>query len=182
MRVLKFAKQSSLILLTIFNSGFLYISPVAAAPASAPVAKTPSGQKLHRADFRVSGASCVACLRRIGKTIREQPGVSTGDVSIFKPYWAVVVYDSAQTNMDKIFQSITKEKVKFEDMEDKAISSLPLIVVPKGLDSGASSSSANAPASTSGSATKTAANAPASTSGSATKTAAHAKSKSATQR
>ncbi len=170
MRVLNFAKRSSLILLTIFNNGLFSMAPASAAPASptgagaasgsgsasaaASESKSQSGEKLHRADFRVSGASCVACLRRIGKTIREQPGVSTGDVSILRPYWAVVVYDASKTNMDKIFQSIAKEKVKFEDMDDKAIASLPLIVVPKGLDSGAS---ANASAGTSGSAAKTAA-------------------------
>jgi hypothetical protein len=96
--------------------------------------KDAAARKLHRADFRVSGASCVACLRRIGKTLREQKGVVKGDVSIFKPYWAIVIYDAGQTSMEKLLESVAKEKVKFEDIEDKSINSLPAIVIPKGLN------------------------------------------------
>lgn len=96
--------------------------------------KSASKQNLHRADFRVTGASCVACLRRIGKTIRDQKGVLKADVSIFKPYWAIVIYEADQTNMEKIFDCVKHEKVKFEDIEDKSISALPLIVIPKGIN------------------------------------------------
>lgn len=112
-------------------------SYISQAQAAAPQDKPAAAQKLHRADFRVTGASCVACLRRIGKTMREQKGVLKGDVSIFKPYWAIVIYDAGSTNMDKVFESVKHEKVKFEEMEDKAIDSLPLIVIPKGMNSGA---------------------------------------------
>lgn len=115
-------------------------STSAAAKTSTPVAKTgtdttskTSSQKLQRSDFRVTGASCVACLRRIGKTMREQKGVLKADVSIFKPYWAIVIFDSAQTNMDKVAESVKNEKVKFDDMEVKAIDTVPLIVIPKGI-------------------------------------------------
>jgi hypothetical protein len=110
-----------------------------AAESKAAESKAASKQKLRRADFRVTGASCVTCLRRIGRTMRAQPGVLKGDVSIFKPYWAVVVYDSNQTDMDKIYASLSHEKVKFDDVEVKEISSLPLIVIPKGMSSESSS-------------------------------------------
>ena len=95
-----------------------------------------ANQKLHRADFRVSGASCVACLRRIGKTIRDLKGVAKADISIFKPYWAIVIYDADQTNMDKVFDSVKEEKIKFEEIEDKSIASLPTIIIPKVGNSG----------------------------------------------
>ncbi len=138
------------------------VSSETKAVSSAPVAedkdtKTNSNQKLHRADFRVTGASCVACLRRIGKTLREQHGVLKADISIFKPYWAIVVYDANATNMDKLYEVVKAEKVKFEEMEDKAISSLPLIIIPKGMapapgaTSSAPSSSGNSGATSGGS-------------------------------
>lgn len=100
-----------------------------------PTKANPSATKknLHRADFRVKGASCVSCLRRISKTMREQPGVVKGDVSIFNPYWAIVIYDGNQTNMEKIYESVKGEKVSFEDLEDRVVDGLPLIVIPKGL-------------------------------------------------
>lgn len=118
-------------------------SLVLAAPeqsASPPSAKnvesapaTKSSKNMHRADFRVKGASCVACLRRISKTIRAQKGVLKGDVSIFSPYWAIVIFDGNQTNLDKIYESVKHEKVTFEDIEDRVVDGLPLIVIPKGM-------------------------------------------------
>lgn len=90
-------------------------------------------KNIHRADFRVKGASCVACLRRISKTMRAQKGVIKGDVSIFSPYWAIVIFDGDQTNLDKIYESVKHEKVTFEDMEDRVVDGLPLIVIPKGM-------------------------------------------------
>lgn len=121
-----------------------------AAPDSSSKANPSAAKKnLHRADFRVKGASCVSCLRRISKTMREQPGVVKGDVSIFNPYWAIVIYDGNLTNMEKIYESVKGEKVSFEDLEDRVVDGIPLIVIPKGL----SQTSANGnPPSTAGSA------------------------------
>lgn len=121
------------ILMVVFSLEAIFFSQSLAAPAQTPASAT-SAQKLHRADFRVTGASCVACLRRIGKTLREQKGVMKADVSIFKPYWAIVIFDSAQTSMPKLLETLVKEKVKFEDIEERAINSVPLIVIPKGLN------------------------------------------------
>ncbi|MBX9685616.1 MAG: hypothetical protein K2X27_02875 [Candidatus Obscuribacterales bacterium] len=112
---------------------FLALPAADAAPTGSSPPKSSGSQKLHRADFRVSGASCVSCLRRVGKTIREQNGVIKGDVSIFKPYWAIVIYDSAKTNLDKIYESVKAEKIRFDEIEDKAIDSVPTIVIPKGI-------------------------------------------------
>lgn len=124
--------------LSLFFSIMNHENSAAAPPTgSSPGAKHPAkaqAQKLHRADFRVKGASCVACLRRVGKTMREQTGVLKADVSIFSPYWGLTIYDASKTNMDKIFESVKGEKVFFEDMEDKEIDSLPMIVIPKGMN------------------------------------------------
>ncbi len=86
---------------------------------------------LHRADFRVEGASCVTCLRRVAKAMRETKGVLKADVSIYKPYWAIVIYDSKTTTFDKISAVTKTEKVKFTGLEDKALAEMPLIVIPK---------------------------------------------------
>jgi hypothetical protein len=57
--------------------------------------------------------------------------------AIFKPYRAIVIYDAGQTSMDKLLESMVKEKVKFEDIENKSIGSVPAIPIPRGLEAGA---------------------------------------------
>lgn len=111
-------------------------APAVAAPASAGHATTDKkgGQKLHRADFRVAGASCVGCIRRVGRILRAQRGVLKADVSIFRPYWAIVIYNSDEVNLDQLGEACKVEKVKFEEIEDKTISEVPLIVIPKGMN------------------------------------------------
>jgi len=88
---------------------------------------------LHRMDFRVEGASCVACLMRTGNELRGAKGVIKADVSIYRPYWAIVIYDASQTNLEKMKKAITNEHVKLTDIEDKPIAEVPLIVIPKSL-------------------------------------------------
>jgi cation transport ATPase len=90
-------------------------------------------QALHRADFRVEGASCVMCLRRIAATFRKDKGVKKADVSVFRPYWSIVIYDANQTNMQKLTGAIKSEHVKLAELEDKPIDSMPAIIIPKGL-------------------------------------------------
>ncbi len=110
---------------------------LAGASASAPAKETGASKSnsgnagLHRADFRVEGASCVVCLRRVAKKLKSAAGVVKADVSIFRPYWALVVYDSKKTALPKIFEAAGDEKVKFADVEDVAISEMPLVLLPK---------------------------------------------------
>lgn len=110
-------------------------APVQPATAKELTTRTASSKikNMHRADFRVKGASCVSCLRRISKTLRAQKGVIKGDVSIFSPYWAIVIYDGDQTTLDKVYESVKHEKITFEDIEDRVVNGLPLIVIPKGM-------------------------------------------------
>lgn len=98
-------------------------------PAGAPTKTGPAA--LQRADFRVTGASCVACLRRVAQRMRGAPGVLKADVSIFKPYWGLVIYDRKQTTLKQIFDKSVEENVKFVDVDDKAIADMPVVLLPK---------------------------------------------------
>ena len=118
----RFAELAAILMLVVLS--LLSFDAVQAAPA-------PTRPALHQADFRITGASCVVCLRRIGKTLHAAKGVLKADVSIYRPYWAIVIYDANQTKMTTVLQSIASEKVKIEDMEDKAIAGLPLLVMPR---------------------------------------------------
>lgn len=131
---ISFVKAAFLVLTLAGLSLPCFSAPDLTKKQSSGLSQGKAVQKLHRADFRVKGASCVACLRRISKTMREQNGVLKADVSIFKPYWAIAIYDQGKTNMDKIYESVKAEKVTFEEMEDHPIDSLPLIVIPKGMN------------------------------------------------
>lgn len=106
---------------------------LSASLASVPAARSAdSGQSLHRVDFRIEGASCVTCLRRIAKSMRESKGVLKADASIYRPYWAIAIYDAKKTTFDKFSAPIAKsEQVRFAEVEDKPISSMPLVVIPK---------------------------------------------------
>lgn len=112
----------------------------AAVKADAPTAKPPSKPAaqvkagvpaLQRADFRVTGASCVACLRRVAQRMRSAPGVIKADVSIFKPYWGLIIYDKKQTTLKQVFDKSVEENVKFADVDDKPIAEMPVILLPK---------------------------------------------------
>lgn len=108
------------------------LTPICGVAADTRAAARPGGQALHRADFRIEGASCVACLRRVAKAMRETKGILKADVSIFRPYWAIAIYDAKATDFAKMEKEIAaKEHVRFMEMEDKAIAEMPLIVIPK---------------------------------------------------
>lgn len=86
---------------------------------------------LHRADFRVEGSSCAACLRRVAKKLHAAPGVIKADVSIFRPYWGLVIYDAETTTTAKVFDAAKDEHVKMVELEDVKIAAVPTIVIPK---------------------------------------------------
>jgi copper chaperone CopZ len=102
-----------------------------AKPSPSQAKKPSAGALLQRADFKVSGASCVACLRRVAKRMRECDGVLKADVSIFRPYWGLVVYDKKKTTLKKILDAAIEDKVKFVQVTDVAISEMPVVLLPK---------------------------------------------------
>lgn len=99
--------------------------------APAQVKKPAAGALLQRADFKVTGASCVGCLRRVAKRMRDCDGVLKADVSIFRPYWGLVVYDKKKTTLKKIFDAAVEDKVKFVEVTDVPISQMPVVLLPK---------------------------------------------------
>lgn len=103
--------------------------PVTASKTPVAAKKTPGA--LQRADFRVTGASCVACLRRVAKRLREAPGVLKADVSIFRPYWGLVIYDKKKTTLKKVLDGAVEDKVQFAEVTDVAMAEMPIILLPK---------------------------------------------------
>ena len=66
-------------------------------------------------------------------TFRHDKGVVKADVSVFRPYWSIIIYDSNQTDWKSIVDSIKKEHVKFAELTDEKIDAVPEIIIPKGL-------------------------------------------------
>ena len=121
----KLAPALALLLLT--------VSLLSPAISLAEHSKRSAGQDLHRADFRVEGASCVTCLRRIASTLRATRGVIKADISIYRPYWAIVIYDKKQTSIEKMNEAVKSEHIKMAELEDKSIPQVPAVIIPKGL-------------------------------------------------
>ena len=122
--------------LTITSSIDFRMPPPSWAQKSAakPATKSNNGKTLRRADFKIEGASCVVCLRRVATALRENKAVLKADVSIYRPHWSLVIYDSKLTSFDKlIFPIKLKEKIRIAALEDKPIKELPALVLPKGL-------------------------------------------------
>lgn len=119
-------------LLMLFNQAYPAFS-APQSPNAAAAAEKKTKQKLRRADFQVAGASCVSCLRRVSKILRTQRGVLKADVSIFKPHWSIVIYNADEVSLEQLSDACKVEKVRFEEIEDKPIAEVPLIVIPKGI-------------------------------------------------
>jgi hypothetical protein len=108
------------------------LGPYLTAPEASAKEETETPKpSVHRLDFRVEGASCVTCLRRISQTFRSCPGVFKADVSIYRPFWAIVIYDYKRTSLSKLTEAVKSEHVKLVDVEDKSISGVPAMLVPK---------------------------------------------------
>ncbi len=123
-------------LLALFALALLLPAPIAfqETQASPAAARNPAKGRiagLVRADFKVAGASCVQCIRRVSKQLRARPGVLKSDVSIFAPHWAVVIFDSQHTSLEKILKGVTEEKIRFEAIEKTTLSDMPLVVLPR---------------------------------------------------
>lgn len=86
-----------------------------------------------RLDFNLKGATCVTCIRRVAKHLRESKGVFKADISIIRPYEGVIVFDPQKTNVQKLSSEITKEEKRASagDLQLTALSSIPPIVLPR---------------------------------------------------
>ncbi|HEY9869266.1 MAG TPA: heavy-metal-associated domain-containing protein [Candidatus Obscuribacterales bacterium] len=101
------------------------------ASESKPATKAHNESRFSRVDFQVRGSTCVACIRRVAKKLQSARGVVLADVSIFKPYPAVLVYDRSKTNFQEIRLAVKDEPVRFEQVEESALSTVPAVVLPR---------------------------------------------------
>ena len=76
----------------------------------------------HRADFNMIGSDCPVCLARISSKIKKLPGVIKASIWPWTPHYGVIVYDAAQTQWNTIVQSVSDEKVFFQDIKDVVLS------------------------------------------------------------
>ncbi|QQR57668.1 MAG: hypothetical protein IPG59_22290 [Candidatus Melainabacteria bacterium] len=86
-----------------------------------------------RLDFNLKGATCVTCIRRVAKRLRDNKGVLKADISILRPYEGVVIFDPQKTNVTKLSSEITKEEKRASvgDLQLTALQSVPAIVMPR---------------------------------------------------
>lgn len=115
----------------------LGIAPGAYAQAknadNAKPAAAGSVKNLRRVDFGVQGSTCASCLGRVRKRMKKVPGVINSAVLIKKPFGACALYDGSKVKVDKILKAALegeKVKVKITDVNDRAITKMPFILVP----------------------------------------------------
>ena len=85
---------------------------------------------LRRVDMIVAGSSCASCLIRIEKKLKTTPGVLKAMVSVYRPYSAVVIYDSAKTSMAEISKVLSSEKARPDQAVDVSIKAVPALLLP----------------------------------------------------
>lgn len=86
--------------------------------------------ELRRVDMLISGSSCASCLLRIEKKLKAIPGVVKAMVSVYRPYPAVVVYDSKKTSMAALKKVLESEKAFAEQTLDVKVKEVPALLMP----------------------------------------------------
>lgn len=101
----------------------------AAAPAHCGTGNKTEPGGLRQADFEVTGAGCVLCIRRLTYVLKHSPGVKEASVTLSKPHKAKVVYDCSKTNLEKIFSQFKQEAilrpVKVSQLKDSPLPNPP---------------------------------------------------------
>ena len=87
--------------------------------------------QLRRVDFRVLGSTCPACLHRMVRTLSARGGVLRCDASIYRPYWAFVIYDSSRISLGKIADSLKSERMRLTNVQERDLSELPPFLTPR---------------------------------------------------
>jgi len=87
---------------------------------------------LKRVDLVVSGSSCASCLIRIEKKLRATPGVLKAMVSVYRPYAAVVIYNSDKTSLAALKQVLESEKAGAEKIVEVQVKEVPALLLPAG--------------------------------------------------
>lgn len=98
-----------------------------------PVASAAKQSLLRRVDFRLTGSSCAACVKKASKLLRQQPGVLRVDISILDPHNGVLIYDRAVTDLPSLSHalSLAPERVKMSDIAETKLDKLPFVLLPR---------------------------------------------------
>lgn len=124
---------------TLFACSALFVPAVVQEPHAALFAAPPTSASSNdpassapylRLDFQVKGVSCVSCIRRVAKGLKNMKGVVKADVSIYYPHWAVVILDKSKADETKVIQAVRKEKVDVTRMTRQDLKEVPVLVVP----------------------------------------------------
>jgi copper chaperone CopZ len=89
-----------------------------------------SAKGLKRVDLVVSGSSCASCLTRIEKKLRTTPGVLKAMVSVYRPYPAVVIYNSEMTSLVALKRVLESEKASAEKIVEVQVKEVPVLLLP----------------------------------------------------
>ncbi len=91
-----------------------------------------SAKGLRRVDLIVAGSSCASCLIRIEKKLRTTPGVLKAMVSVYRPYAAVVIYNSDKTSLAALKTVLESEKASAEKIVEVQVKEVPALLLPSG--------------------------------------------------
>jgi hypothetical protein len=125
----------ALISILVFTTSTPFAFAVESKEVAEPIAKVGDTEKAPylRLDFNLKGATCVTCIRRVAKRLRDNKGVLKADISILRPYEGVVIFEPQKTNVTKLSSEITKEEKRASvgDLQLTALQSVPAIVMPR---------------------------------------------------
>ncbi|MBX9878421.1 MAG: heavy-metal-associated domain-containing protein [Candidatus Obscuribacterales bacterium] len=115
-------------LVIVFLSLVLFICNVDLGYASNT---TSSAQALHHAKFRVPGASCISCIRRLEREVRQTPGVILAHAVKTSPFIMELYYDSNILKLTTIFDSLKAEGYIVSDVLNEPVNSIPALATSK---------------------------------------------------
>lgn len=88
-------------------------------------------QALHHAKFRVPGASCISCIRRLEREMRQKPGVILAHAVKTSPFVMEIYYDGNILKLNTIFDSLKAEGYTVSDVLNEPVSSIPELATSK---------------------------------------------------
>lgn len=115
-------------LVIVFLSLLLFICSVDLGYASNTAS---SSQALHHAKFRVPGASCISCIRRLEREVRQTPGVILAHAVKTSPFIMELYYDGNILKLTTIFDSLKAEGYLVSDVLNEPVNSIPALATSK---------------------------------------------------
>jgi len=92
---------------------------------------TSSTQALHHAKFRIPGASCISCIRRLEREIRQRQGVLLAHAVKTSPFVMEIYYDSNILKLNTIFDSLKDQGYVVSDVLNEPVNAVPTVATSK---------------------------------------------------